>query len=342
MPLAGRPLLVPEGRYLLKSSVRLTGTPVMVVGAPARDGYLREVGQVRDHEHEFTPVGFRRMADEAEAALGDRYAILLAADERGRQSRTPPPRRHRLLELIAYAREAAAEMENSKAPVMTVYGDLLSELVTTVSLLSRWQNHPLAPALAATLGTEDEGHHTVMLLAVASYLVDARNGVGLVSTGSEGRIPDIWTEPSLVERLDVEVKAPKDLRGPRPHPVDAAEAERLVERIVKKAASATGGQLDPEGSGVLAIGGFHLGAGSLDMLERAATGVLQRQADRKKHLAGVILTELSYEITEGDGGEHVAKDFSPILATRFVRHPGYRGDLNIARTHAPEIPPPQR
>jgi hypothetical protein len=34
--------------------------------------------------------------------LGEDYERLLASDERGQQSRTPPPRRHRLIEILRY------------------------------------------------------------------------------------------------------------------------------------------------------------------------------------------------------------------------------------------------
>jgi hypothetical protein len=336
-PLAGRPLLTPPGRYRLGSAVDLTNKPVMMVGQQALEGYLAETGRLpagaspQALPTTLTPTSLRQLAAQAKGLLGARYSPLLAADRRGLASATPPPQRHRLVELIAFAEDTAAVLETSDgATRVEVGGDRLSELVATVALFDRWRNHPAWPELVRSLVTPAEAQHAVMLLVTASYLVDAGNGVGIVTQDSSGRrIADLWVDPSLAERLHLEVKTPQALRGPRVTALELTEAEALVETLINKAASTARGQLDPRHPGMLAIGGFHLGPGGLDLLADAGRRVLERQArqGRKRHLAALVVSELSYEAT--------AAGFSTMLNRRLIRHPGYAGALTIDENSQP-------
>jgi hypothetical protein len=339
-PFAGRPLLIPPGRYRLGSSVDVVEEPVMNVGQQALDGYLKETGARFPGSNppqyglrEISSASLRHLASDAAGLLGDRYEDLRKRDRHGQSFKsTPPSRRHRLIELIAFAKEAADRMEQAEPDgSVELDGNQLSELVATVSLFVRWRNHPAWPLLVKTLSSITEGQHSVMVLNVASYLVDAGNGVGLVFKEGKGRIADLWVRPTLLERLDLEVKTPQALRGPRESPLTVAEAEDLIEQQLKKAASTSRGQLSAAHSGILAIGGFHLGEGALDILEKAGARVLARQSDRKGHLAALAFSELSYQVTTdvGASGEAQSAQFVPTLQTRLVRHPGYKGALNI-------------
>lgn len=221
-PLAGRPLLFPPGRYRLSNQVSVVDKPVMLVGIQALNGYQQETGLEPLSEvgrdtlgHSDISAGFlRTLAFEASALLGERFAHLKAADERGRSSPTPPASRHRLIELIDNAAATAADLDQGGR---IVNGDFLSELYTCVSLFKRWCRHPAYPHLLMTLADGPEVQHTIMLLAVASYLADAGNGVGIVFRQSNQRIPDLWLTPSVTERLNLEVKTPTEFRGPRKH-----------------------------------------------------------------------------------------------------------------------------
>ncbi len=315
----------------------------MVVGKQALDGYLAETGArtldagpVKYGPGELTASFLRTAAAEAADLLGDSYTKLRAADRRGQSSRTPPAKRHRLVELVSYAEDAADSMERASNRPIDLDGDRLSELITTTALFQRWRHHPAWPKLVATLSTATEGQHTVMLLASASYLADAGNGVGIVFEHGDGRNADIWIEPMLGERLDLEVKTPQALRGPRPTRLTTSEAETIIGRHLKKAASTGHGQLSGDHSGILAIGGFHLGEGALARMEKAAARILARQARRKQHLAALVLVELSYKVTlvvDPTSTERV--EFSPAFEFRVVRHPGYTGGLEIREGQPP-------
>jgi hypothetical protein len=213
-PLAGRPLLIPPGRYRLSGQVSVIEKPVMLVGIQALNGYLQETGLKPSSEsgrhalgHAEINAGFlRTLALEATALLGERFTDLKAADERGRSSPTPPARRQRLIELIDYAATTAADLDQGGR---SVNADFLSELYTCVSLFTRWRHHPAYAHLLRTLVDGSEVQHSLMVLAVASYLVDAGNGVGIVYRQSNQRIPDLWVTPGVTERLNLEVKTPR-------------------------------------------------------------------------------------------------------------------------------------
>ena len=351
-PLAGRPVSFSAGRYDLGETLDLTA-PVMVVGPQAIDGYVRETGArwrtsaggSDRARHELGPAGLDELAKELVELLGDRYQHLWSSHRRGLASSTPPRTKHRLLELIDEARKTAVALQDPAIRQVDIDGNLVSELLATVSMVRRWRHHPAWPALVASLTNPTEVQHTVMTLLVASFLVDSGNGVGIVTNGLRGRIPDLWAQPTVIERLDVEVKTPLALRGPRPSPLDREEAVQLVERLLNDAASSSRGQLDPSCSGVLAIGGYHLGEGGVEALEGAVTEVLGRQRHRKPHVVGVIVCQASYRYSKSKAGISMM----PTLHQRLVRHPGYMGDLDVrddvkakpgelTRTHAQPNP----
>jgi hypothetical protein len=120
------------------------------------------------------------------------------------------------MELISYAEETARVLE-TRTPGATVSldGDKISELHGTVEMFNRWRNHPAWPQLVHTLAAETEGPHSLILLTAASYLSDSGNGVGIIFKKAVGRIPDLWIEPDLAQRVNIEIKTPQVLRGVR-------------------------------------------------------------------------------------------------------------------------------
>lgn len=341
-PVPAMTTLVPPGSYRLSAAVDLADKPVLVAGQSALLAYSKETGARHGAPHqilasggpsELTAASIRSLARDAKALLSVRYARLAAADRRGISSSTPPSRRHRLMELIELAEESAQRLEsNGESVTINLDGDGLAELVATVSVFDRWQHHPAYPRLVDSLQNQDEVQHAVMTLLIASYLVDAGNGASVVDDdGVRGRIPDIWVVPTLTERLELEVKTPLRLRAPATMP-SSREVARIVEHQLDKAASSKRGQLNPDHSGIVAIGAFHLPKGGLDLLEAAASLVLDRQRERKRHVAAILLCELTWmtttEVDAATGTQKIA--FAPIMEHRLVYHPGYSGSLKIA------------
>lgn len=333
-PLAGRPVLIPAGKYRLSSPLDLSA-PVMMTGQTAIDGYVRETGArwgmpdggEEDPSHQLDPASLEQLAADSVALLGDRYEKLLRSHRRGLASLTPPGIQHRLVELIDYAKTTAVAIaEHDDPDPLDIDGDLITELMTTVTLFHRWRFHPAWPALVASLTNPTEVQHSVMTLLVASYLVDSGNGVGIVENEQlQGRVPDLWAQPTVVERLDLEVKTPLALRGPRAQELQRSGAIQLIERLFNEAASSTRGQLNPTKSGILAIGGYHLGEREIETLGSAASEVLGRQRRSKPHVVGILLCEASYEY----GVTGAGMSMTPIMKQRLVRHPGYAGGLTV-------------
>jgi hypothetical protein len=340
-PLAGRPVLIPPGRYRLESTVQTAGRPVMFVGQQAIDGYVFETGLLRPtvpSSPELTAQLLKDLAKGATDLLGERYEGLRASDERGKASPTPPPRRHRLIEIIDYAHEAAGALENHKPDeVLELDGFMIFELHGLMGLFDRWKNHPACKLLAASLKDANDVHHSHILLAVASYLCDLGNGVGLVFEEQPGqRVADLWVEPSLIERLDVEIKTPLEFRGPLASPLTDDGAYKIVERVVKKAASTKSGQLNADFSGIVVFGTFHLSEADTQTIVSACERLLNNQRDRKHHLAAIAVTSFRLSATtvlDSSGAPREA--VGPSIETNIVRHPGYTGSLTLEENRPP-------
>ena len=319
-PLALRSVLrFDPGDYPIDGSI--VPNDQMIVGQQALYGYLAETGSIPREEaaepEQLTPEFLRRAASAAADLLGEHYEVLRRTDRRGRASHTPPPSRHWLLELIDYAEAAACAMEERPDEPMDVDADRLTELVTVTTLFDRWKRHPAHEHLARTLASATEGRHTVILLAVAGYLTDLRNGVGIVVAAGAEPAPDLWVRPTCVGRLNIEVKTPQALRGPLGEPpLTELAADHVIENSLRDSSK----QINAIHPGILAIGAFNLGGTSLDVLERAGQRILARRP-RRAPMAALVFSMLGWE----PGEESSLPTFRPVLGSRTVLNPNYNG-----------------
>lgn len=340
-PIAGRPVYIPPGgTYLLGGELDVRDKPVMMVGHDALAGYAKETGRLLPeiYDPDLAPVltnldaeSIGSMADDICALLGDDYERLEMADARGRRSKTPPPNRHRLIELIEFARRAADELSKwDGAGQISLDGNLLAESITVLAATRRWRHHPAWPTLRSSLASETEPPHTVMLLTVASYLVDANNGVGVHVNTSRQNVAtaDMWIEPDLSQRVDLEVKTPQALRGPQV-PITEPHAVAILERTLKK----SGRQRRNTRSSLLVVGGYHLGP-SYDVMVSTAKAMLALEHRRWRGLAGIVIVDCTYEDRRTDLGQTT---FTPVARTEIARHPGYGGDLSIETGLPPSV-----
>lgn len=328
-PIAGQPVYLSPGReYSVGGVVRVADNPVMMVGHDALLGYARETGRRIPGVHDpkagpiidaFDTASFLNVTESLKSLLGEDYGPLEDADRRGRQSPTPPKSRNRLVELVEFARETA-ELLGEGGPGLELNGDLLSESIAVLAMASRWGNHPAWPSLRKSLVSE--APHTIMLLTVASYLVDANNGVGVhVSESRQNQTTaDVWIEPDLSQRVDLEVKTPLALRGPRT-PISQPHAVKVIERALEKSRK----QRRNTATSVLIVGGYHMGP-SYDTVVQTAKAMLALER-RKRGLAGILIADCTYESHRSLRGQETR--FTPIARIEFAPHRGYRGDLNI-------------
>jgi hypothetical protein len=334
-PVPGTPVLLRPGRYRLDGELDVMDNPTAMVGITALVGYANETGRKVPGVFTPTPVWepsnpspatLRWYARELIELLGQRYQKLLVADLRGRQSASPPLNRQRVIELISFAQETAWSLERPSLTTNAVLdGDMLAELTGLTAMLQRWRNHPAWAAIVQTLSHETEPLHSLVLLLVASYLVDANNGVGLHLETEGGKVPDMWLRPSVSEKLDVEVKTPLQLRSPEV-PLTAEASELCIVETMKKASKQLRGDHN-----LLVIGGFHLGE-SLDQLEVAARSVLVSNGSRQNYI-GILLCDLTFETTKS-AFRRTTLSYSTTMRTRLVSHPGYTGGLSIVRDAA--------
>lgn len=332
-PIAGWPALTPPGRYRLGSPLSGNVQGSALVGPEALEQYGRETGlsmpgiyEPPPRNNEGAPDGewLRRMAARLERALGDRLASLTASDARATKSPTPPGQRQRIIELISFARVTADAFYNAPGqtpPPVDVDGELLAELTSLIGMLDRWNNHPAMPDLLATLSHQTEPQHTLMLLVIASYLADAGNGVGLYFGETPGKVADMWLQPSLGERLELELKVPLALRSPD-RPLSPEAASRVIEKAIKKAH----GQLRTGSSHMLAIGGLHIGE-SIQALEIAARKLLHNQRGRRQQFMGILIADMSFRSTPALG--RYQGGFNAVLEPRVVMHRGYAGTMKL-------------
>lgn len=304
------------------------------VGEPELRNYQREVGvgSSAPQSEELTADYLKSIATKAINLMGENlYKRNLSTYRKSASSKTPKPTTHRLVGLIQYVLSSSKRLDKSgRVEPVEIDGNLLSEIVTVVNMFERWRNHPACEDLRKSLANSNDVQHSLMQMLVASYLADQGQGVSLVFKKDEGkRIPDITVKPTFMEVLQVEIKTPVKLHGPI-DTLKQSEATQVIEKALT-AASAKRGQIDPKHTGIVAICGFHLGQDTLDILEKTATDILQRQSKRKIHLIAVMICALSYRSTEtiGVNQEVAKKSFSPVIKVKTVRHRGYKGGLTL-------------
>jgi hypothetical protein len=234
------------------------------------------------------------------------------------------------MELISYAEETAELLEKrQQGESVHLDGARINELYGTISVFDKWRNHPAWPHLVRSLATEAEGPHSLMLLTAASYLNAAGNGVGIVFKDTGGRIADLLVQPDLTQRVSIEIKTPQMFRNVWPSQISLPDAETVITRHVNEVASPKRGQFGG-GSGILAIGTFHLPTGGLDQLTKITGNILEWQAKngRKPSLVGVLLCEFGFTMRTANGNAS-SPGLSSTLINRWVPHRGYRGKMRI-------------
>ena len=332
-PIPTSPVMMGKGTYLISDAIDVAGKPTAIVSAETLAEFHSEVGIGYQDSN---PPSELDAAFLSRASIAARSLVEPAVYEHHLKKlpklAASKNKRHRIVELAEYARTTAELLDKSPDDPITIDGDLISELVSLNSLFDRWKNHPAWNDLRNALANSNDVQHQLTQLLTASYLADNGNGVGIVfGVKDQGRIPDLYVRPTVQESLQVEIKTPLALRGPAGSFTDEA-LHKIIEDHLNKAASSSGGQLDKSKSGLLAIGAFHLKAETLDQMERISQAILNKQNERKPHLAGVVIVMQTYvqETVVTQGGAVVTRSFAPSAEFRIAKHPGYKGSLKWA------------
>ncbi len=349
-PVPAYSVVAPVGPYLIGGQINVPG-PGMFAARDAAEDFAFEVGaRYSERANRWaatfplrtSPATVRLIANLGRDLLGDRFEHFNAMYKRSEQHSTPYAEHHRLVGLIRYGEKAANQiLSATRRTQVTVDANRISELYTAVEMFHRWRHHPAWPHLVASLRNPSHVQHTVMLMALASVLADAGNGVGIVHALQSGaRIPDAWLAVDSHRRLDIEIKTPQAFSEPAALTFEGAVD--VIEKHVLRAGSAHGGQILQGRPGLIGFGAFHLGTGGLELLERAAHEVLRRRGGRRTHIAAIVAVEVTYQTTEirSRTGRLIATNMQPILKYRIALNSDYTQEIPIStdRPHWQTMP----
>jgi hypothetical protein len=340
-PVPAYSVVAPVAQYLIGGQINVPG-PGMFAARDAAEDFAFEVGaRYSERANRWaatfplgtSPAMLRPIANLGRDLLGDRFDHFNAMYERSERHSTPHAEHHRLVGLIRYGEKAANQIQSAtRRSQVTVDANRISELYTAVEMFHRWRNHPAWPHLVASLHDPSHVQHTVMLMALASVLADAGNGVGIVHASQSGtRIPDAWLAVDSHRRLDVEIKTPRAFSEPRAA-LTFDGAVDVIEKHILRAGSAHRGQILQGRPGLIGFGAFHLGPGGLELLERAAHEVLRRRGGRRTHIAAIVVVEATYQTTEirSRTGKLIATNMQPTLQNRIALNSDYTQEIPIS------------
>jgi hypothetical protein len=337
MALPPRVVMAPHGRYLISQTVPMGR--VVMVGQAAVERRIIEAGPkgstfgkivtqsrpaVGDADH------LRRLIEDVRRLLGATFDALDLSDRLGRESVTPPKKRHPLMKIVHELR-AAIDTFGTDRPTVDVRP--VMELVTLLHTLERWRHHPVWPKMVQ--GLEGEYLHTAITLAAGSFLEDAGNGV-VFQEAASGRTADLLLVVGAQQRVAVEVKVPQVLRGPS----DRLGHEKwlnVVRSAIKGARTGEKGQLSRHHPGLLVLGGFYLNETDLRDFDQAATAYLKQAAGkgRHTHLMGIALLSFGTAVAR----LATVSQVEATLRATVAMNPGYKGEIAIGTTTPPSLAP---
>ena len=339
-PVPAYSVVAPVGQYLIGGQINVPG-PGMFAARDAAEDFAFEVGaRYSERANRWaarfplgtSPATLRLIVNLGRDLLGNRFGHFNAMYERSERHSTPHAEHHRLVGLIRYGEKAANQIQPATGrSQVTVDASRISELYTAVEMFHRWRNHPAWPHLVASLHDPSHVQHTVMLMALASVLADAGNGVGIVHASQSGtRIPDAWLAVDSHRRLDIEIKTPRAFSEPRA----ALTFDGAVD-VIEKHVLRAGLRMEADSSrpfGRHRLGAFHLGPGGLELLERAAHEVLRRRGGRRTHIAAIVVVEATYQTTEirSRTGKLIATNMQPKLQYRIALNSDYTQEIPIS------------
>jgi len=340
-PVPAYSVVAPVGQYMIGGQINVPGPGVFAARDAAED-FAFEVGARHSERANrwaatfpsgTSPSAMRLIANLGRDLLGDRFDHFNAMYERSEKHSTPHAEHHRLVGLIRYGEKAANQIQSAtRRSQVTIDANRIAELYAAVEMFHRWRHHPAWRDLVASLRDPSHVRHTVMLMALASVLADAGNGVGVVRASQPGtRIPDAWVAVDSHRRLDLEIKTPQAFNEPGAA-LSFEAAVEVIERHVMRAGSPRGGQILLGRPGVIGFGAFHLGLGGIELLEQAAHEVLRRRGGQRTHIAAIVAVEVTYQFTQirNRTGTPIATNMQPILQYRIALNSDYTQEIPIS------------
>jgi hypothetical protein len=331
-PLPQKTVLVPPGHYRLEGTVEMREDVVMA-SHEAAARRLAEIGvhpTASDQSREMNEDYLRELVREAKALLGEDFDRLWARYLRGKSSATPPRDPHTLMELVDTVESSAGTFGTDQPTVNPV---AVVELHLAMGEFRRWKNDPAWPSIIEPLANPPDYGHAVVTLAAASFLTEVGNAVELVRAAGSHRLPDLRLHTGARSRVNVEVKTPDALTRPS-ELLTRDQARRVVERALHSGSTAAGGQLADEHPGMLVIGGFGLREHDLDVLDEAATSVVNSERGKRQHIVGIAVLSFG-TLLEGPSTPGKQPSLHAIVQTRVALNDEYQGAVSVDQTAQP-------
>jgi hypothetical protein len=332
-----------NGTYYFASTLLLDGRRSLIGGAAA-ERYAKETGSpepvVQAARSRLIPIDLTvEMIDSLiwglRHLLGEAYDEMMSFHTRRANRGTPPKSSHRMCVLAAnlssFAESHRRQGEGRHPVASREIVEDFTELTVFNNILARWRHNPAWTGILSALKSPDNFLHDVGTLLVAAVLADCGNCVSLYVETREGvRAGDIRVALSTDDHAVVEVKAPNQLRYRR-EPLDRTLARKAVHRCLGSAGTGSSGQLNPDRNGILAIACFRLSSADWEMLAKTADQMLTEPRHSRRHIAGVVLTNVDTEVKvyTDCGKPRSALDSS--IRHEIVKNPLYHGDMNIVK-----------
>ncbi|GAA2579531.1 hypothetical protein GCM10010435_65870 [Winogradskya consettensis] len=329
-----------------------SGKGMSIVAQSTVDAYDRECGRGQTDSQQELILDSKYLLDKVkvlENIFGTDLPSILDRHRKATSTRTPPKDPHRLVELLVYVRELS-DCLSATDDLVNVDLDLnrLSEFLLASSMFHRWRHHPAISDLTRKIAKGTEVRHSVMLLGLASYIVDEVLPVELKEATALGRSADLVTRPVLHEELLIELKTPTALQSPRVQSLSSGEAQKILKKVLGAATSGSRKQLDAANSGMVAVGAFGITDKDFAVLNQAARDLLRelgsKKESRKPYLAGFLTVNAKAHVEFNETKPSTLR-FASALEVNMIPYPGYKGALNVRpgiRTGGGILSPPGR
>lgn len=216
--------------------------------------------------------------------FGEHVDRILRTDQRRSKASPFGGTRHRLGVLIDLAEKTLATRSD---PVPVASMPAVVELGIAALLFEQWKHHPLWDEFILT-GLRDATSypHALHVLICAYQFPEQR--VTLQTSLNKERSSDLIVTFDDKYELAIEVKTPQKLQRIQPN-LNDEHSQKEILRLIRKANDKEGGQLSPDRSALLAIGGFHLGRTELDNLRKGCEYYFHAKGSRRRHLCGIMI-----------------------------------------------------
>jgi hypothetical protein len=264
-------MLGESGRYALSGTINLADR--VAISCPQEVARVKAVNSPRPEEDSnlsLTAESLNSFATELEIWTDGAVGRIEASIERARKAGNLDYATVHAPLVWAFAQVRSALSRRS----LNLSGPdqiAISYLQIYQKVKEEWRHHPLFPAIARSFC--HDFHHSITTLAIASYLSENGNHVGITdATAHSGKSPDLFVNTARSERLSLEIKCPRSFFWPSDPPDDAELFRRIDKELKGARAQLTGGA-----GGVVVLGAGHQIA-SFDAAFRACVrSMVERQ-----------------------------------------------------------------